>query len=90
METAAHVSAQRTLSLQGCTDKAPSSPGRGVIEEDQGRAVGVVNTAVTDRRLQVSLLASGLDLLAKYCWFIWIMTHRDWLLIKAALPTLSL
>lgn len=41
---------------------------RGMIEEDQGTAVGLVNTM--DRWPQVSVLASGLDLDAKYCWFI--------------------
>ena len=65
-ETAAHVSAQRVLCLQSCMDKAPSSPALGMIEEDQGTAVGLVNTAVMDRWLQVSALASGLDLVAKY------------------------
>lgn len=44
-ETAAHVSAQRVLCLQSCMDKAPSSPGWGMIEEDQGTEVGLVNTA---------------------------------------------
>lgn len=65
-ETAAHVSAQRVLCLQSCVDKAPSSPGRGMIEEDQGTAAGLVNTAFIDRWLQVSSLAHRLDLAAKY------------------------
>lgn len=59
-ETAAHVSAQRVLCLQSCMDKAPSSPGWGMIEEDQGTAVGLVNTAVMDHWQQVSVqLARG-------------------------------
>lgn len=68
-ETAARVSAQRVLCLQSCMDKAPSSPGWDMIEKDQGIAVGLVNTNVMDRWPQVSVLASGLDLVAKYCWF---------------------
>lgn len=65
-ETAAHVPAQRLLCLQSSMDKAPSSPDRGLIEGDQGSAVGRVNTAVTERRPQVSVFASGLDLVGKY------------------------
>ncbi len=41
-----------------------------MIEEDQGAAVGLVNTAVIDGGPQVSVLASGLDLVAKYYWLI--------------------
>lgn len=58
-ETAAHVSAQTVLCLQSCMDKAPSSPGWGMIEEDQGTAVKLVHTAVIDCCLQVPVLALG-------------------------------
>lgn len=77
-EPAAHVSAHRVLCLQSCVDKAPSSPGRGMMEQDQSTAVGLVHTAV--HRPRVPVLASGLDPLAKYYW---IMTHKDWLLINS-------
>ncbi|KAI4821261.1 hypothetical protein KUCAC02_029203 [Chaenocephalus aceratus] len=60
-ETAAHISAHRLLCLQSCIDKAPSSSGWGMIEEDQDTVVGLVNTAVMDCWPKVSDLASELD-----------------------------
>lgn len=42
----------------------------GEVRKDQGTAVRLVNIIVINRWLQVSILASGLDLLAKYCRFI--------------------
>ena len=42
-----------------------------MIEEDQDTVVGLVNTAVMDRWPKVSVLVSGLDPVAKYCWFIY-------------------
>lgn len=74
-ETAAHVSAQRVLCLQSCMDKASSSPGRGMIEEDQGTAVGLVNTDFIDLWLQVSVL--GWIWLQNIVGLCWITAHKD-------------
>lgn len=58
----------------------------GMIEEDQGTAVGLVKTAVMDHWPQVSVLASGLDLVAKYCWFMLDYDSQGLLIDKLCYP----
>lgn len=74
-KTAARVPAQRVLCLQSRMNKAPSSPDRGAIEEDQGVAVGLVNTAVRDRWPQ--FLPASWIWLANIVGLFWIMTDKD-------------
>ena len=64
--------------------------GWGMIEEDQGTAVELVNTAVIDCSLQVSVLASGLDLVEKYCRFILDYDSQRLMLINSVMSARSL
>lgn len=42
-ETATYLATQTVLCIVSCAEQVPSSPRRGVIEEDQGTARGLVS-----------------------------------------------
>lgn len=58
-----------------------------MIEEDQGTAVELVKTAVMDHWPRVPVLARGLDLEAKYCWFMLDYNSQGLLVDKFRYPS---